>query len=373
MGIVCRLQAWDFRNLRELDLPLGHGITLLLGPNGQGKTSVLEAAAYLGLLRSFRTQGIEELVRWGAQGFAVRGELADESTGDRETLAVRQGQRRCLQVNGKSVERASEFINRFLCVPLVPEDIGLVRGVSSGRRRFLDIAVAQQESGHVAALQRYREALAARNHLLRHGAPGQAGVLAAYEGLLVEHGARIEAARRAFVETLAAALGGVCDVLAGPGGAPLAVAYNSPGLPREGVTVPESALAEALRRALERNRERDARDGVTSAGPHRGDLLITLRGRPLAACGSEGECRLASLALRLAALAIARRRVGERRPVVALVDDVTGELDPARRRAFFLALTTADQTLITATQQPDELAGLVDAAYAVREGALTPL
>lgn len=373
MGILSRLQVWEFRNLRHLDLPLGRGMTLLLGRNGQGKSNVIEAICYLGLLRSFRTQGIGDLVRWGEDGFTLRGEFTGVEPGFPGSVGVTQGTKRQLQVDGVPVERASEFINQFLCVPLVPEDVELVKGPATVRRRFLDIAITQARPGYLQDLQQYRQALASRNLILRAPQRQGPGVLAAYEGLLVQHGSRIEAGRRAYVADLSARLGEVSRGLLEGQGPELAVSYLSPGLPRELEGASAAGLAEALQRALERSRERDEREGHTSVGPHRSDLALALGGRALAPFGSEGECRLGSLALRLAVLAIARRDLGSRRPVVALVDDVTGELDTRRRRAFFQALAPADQVVVTATAQPDELAGLIDAAYGVQDGVLSPL
>jgi len=373
MGTLSRLQVWEFRNLRHLDLPLGRGMTLLLGRNGQGKSNVIEAICYLGLLRSFRTQGVSDLVRWGAQDFTLRGEFTGVEPGSPASVGVAQGTKRYLQVDGAPVDRASEFIHQFLCVPLVPEDVELVKGPAAVRRRFLDIAITQSRPGYLQDLQQYRQALASRNLILRAPQRHGSGVMAAYEGLLVQHGSRIEAARRAYVRDLGARLSEVSGGLLEDGGPQLTVSYLSPGLPREGESITEAGLGEAIQWALERNRERDEREGHTSVGPHRSDLTITLGGRPLAAFGSEGECRLGSLALRLAVLAIARRDRGAGRPVVALVDDVTGELDAPRRRAFFQALAPADQVVVTATAQPDELAGLIDAAYGVHDGVLSSL
>jgi DNA replication and repair protein RecF len=371
MGTLSRLQGWNFRNLRHLDLPLERGITLLVGRNGQGKTNLLEAVCYLGLLRSFRTQRVADLRHWDAESFSLRGELTE--SGGSASVSVSQGARRYLQVDGQAVDRASDFINRFLCVPLVPEDVELVRGAAALRRRFLDIAVTQFQATYLHDLQQYCHALASRNLILRTPQRHGATVLAAYEALLVRHGARVEVARRLYVRDLDAQLGEASLRLLGADGVSLAASYASAGLPRDPGDTSEAGFAEALQRALDRNRERDARDGNTSVGPHRGDMAVTLGGRPLACFGSEGECRLASLALRLSALALARRSSGQAKAVVALVDDVTGELDGARRRAFFQALVAADQVLVTATAQPEELAGRVGAAYTVQEGVLARL
>jgi len=373
MGILSRLQVWEFRNLQQLDLPFGPGVTLLIGSNGQGKSNILEAVCYLGLLRSFRAQGVAELRRWGSPTFTVRGQVDAADAAQRLTLAVSQSDKRLLQVNGSPVERASDFINRFLCVPLVPEDLEMVKGPAAGRRRFLDVSISQRWPHYLAELQQYRAAVASRNLVLRQPAAYPASVLDAYEQQMVRHGARIEVVRRQYAAELRGELTGLSACLLGQDSEGFAVAYACPGVPKDSADAGEETLAQVLLRALQRNRDRDQRDGHTSTGPHRADLSVSLAGKALPAYGSEGECRLACLALRLAALAMARRGNSGNKAVVALVDDVLGELDPVRRRAFLEAVTRADQVLITATECPPELSGMAAAAYGVSKGQVAPL
>ncbi len=371
MGMLSRLQVWDFRNLRHLDMAPGEGVTVLIGDNGQGKSNVLEAICYLGWLRSFRTQGMAELKHWDASTFTLRAELGTGDPLQRLTLAVSQGEKRYLQVNGAPVERASDFINRFLCIPLVPEDLEMVKGTAAIRRRFLDTTISQRWPSYLGELQRYREAVSSRNLALRSPQQYPPTVLNAYEELVVRHGARLEWLRRKHVADLGEVLRNLSLQLLGHDRRSLALAYTCPGLGKEAPVDAEEALAAGLSEALWRNRERDGRDGHTSVGPHRADMAITLGGRALATSGSEGECRLACLALRLASLSMARQETTRSRTVVALVDDVIGELDAARRGAFFAVVRDADQVIVTATATPPELKGMVAATYRVQEGVVS--
>jgi DNA replication and repair protein RecF len=372
MGTLSRLQVWDFRNLRYVDMTPGRGITVLLGNNGQGKSNVLEALCYLGWLRSFRTQGIVELKRWGADCFTIRGEVADPDPLQRLTLAVSQGIKRYLHVDGTPVERASDFINRFLCIPLVPEDLEIVKGTATVRRRFLDSTICQRWPAYLTELQRYRAAVGARNQILRTPQRYPPNVLNAYEELIVRHGGRLECLRRQHVDDLCQALGELSVSLMGPTRPVFAVSYTCPGIQKAVAGDSAEGLSSLLGEALQRNRERDHREGHTSVGPHRADLAITLAGHALVTCGSEGECRLACLALRLASLSMARESARTGKTVVALVDDVIGELDAARRGAFFDVVRQADQVIVTATAIPAELAGLTAAIYRVQEGVVSP-
>lgn len=373
MGILSRLQAWDFRNLRHLDLSFGAGLTLLVGRNGQGKSNILEAICYLGLLRSFRTQTTAELRAWGAPGFSLRGEIRGDDDGPRRLLALSQSDRRVLQVDGKAVERASAFINGFLCVPLVPEDLELVKGPAAGRRRFIDVSISQYRAQYLGDLQNYRSAVGARNLILRRPEQYPGGVLEAYDEQVVRHGTCIESARRQYLSDLEVELKTLSGGLLDSQEEAFSLSYTCPGVSREASTQGDAAVAESLAQALRRSRERDQRDGHTSVGPHRADLALGLGTRALSSYGSEGECRLACLALRLAALGRARHGFGARRAVVALVDDVLGELDAVRRQAFLSAVTQADQIVLTATECTKELTAMAAATYSVRHGEVTPL
>jgi DNA replication and repair protein RecF len=370
-GTLSRLQVWDFRNLRRLDMAFVKGVTVLIGSNGQGKSNVLEAIFYLAGLRSFRTQGVAELRHWAAEAFTLRGEIGASDPRERLTVAVSQGAKRYLQLNGMAVERASDFINRFLCIPLVPEDMEMVKGAASVRRRFLDSTISQRWGPYLGELQRYREAVNSRNLALRSPQQYPASVLKAYEEVIVRHGARVEWLRREHVADLGETLRELSVRLLGGQRRVLAVSYACPGITKDSPVDSEDVLEAVLAEALWRNSERDRREGHTSVGPHRADLAITLNGRALGTCGSEGECRMACLALRLASLDRARQEASTTRAVVALVDDVIGELDSPRRGAFLEAVQQADQVIVTATATPLELVGRAAATYCVQEGVVS--
>lgn len=362
-----RLQLRDFRNYAALDLELEPGISVFAGANGQGKTNILEAVCYLGLLRSFRTLRNDDLRRTGARGFTVEGEL---ELGNRRPLRLAVGHqedRRHLSLNHLAVARVSEFIGQFLCVPFVPEDAEMLGGAASERRRFLDISLCQSRPPYLVALQRYLAALKARNAILRRRHPHpQPGFLQAYDTLLVREGTTLIHERHEFIGRLNAALEQLSPQFFHDGRQ--IRLRHACTIAKDPGTEADDALAAKFAEALKSRLPRDLEEGHTRCGPHRDDLEVELGGRPVAQFASGGERRIAALALRLAALGILREeeeRFGGR-PVVLLLDDVFGELDEYRRSDFFAALRH-HQILVACTRTPPELEGQCQ-EYAVHAG-----
>ncbi len=373
MGTLSRLRLRHFRNYTSLDLGLAPGLNLIVGPNGQGKTNLIEAVCYLALLRSFRARRVTALRQWDADYFFVGGELLrGGSTGDgiRE-LGVGQGERRKLRLDGMPVAKASEFINQFICVTFVPEDIQLLRGAAKLRRRFLDILLSQLHSDYLLHLQRYVLAVRHRNAVLRQLHKYSQTALSAYDELVVRHGSRIALARWQLVHDMVAALEGISPLLYGASEMQLRVKLVSNVVPAQGDDVTLAAVTARYERALAKSATRDCEEGRTCSGPHRDDLRFILGGRDLTMFGSEGECRMACLALRLASLELVRGRDPDERGVVLLVDDVYGDLDTNRRRAFFDMVSGCGQVLLAGTQIPAELGQEADQCLQVSSGDVT--
>jgi DNA replication and repair protein RecF len=369
-SFLANLRLRTFRNYPELDAAFHPGTSLLVGRNGQGKSNVLEAVCYLALLRSFRTQSTAVLRQWGADGFSVEGELG--TTGDdpldRHSLKIQYGERRLLRFDGNPVDRASDFINQFHCVPLVPEDIDLVRGSSRERRRFVDILCSQLHPTYVRHLQSFNEAIRARNAILRAKDGFFPNALAGYDEVVLRHGAELEVLRATVTSWLVEQLAEISERLFVDSNGGVSVEYSSFWDEADEV----ERVRATYREALAKSRDRDLREGRTCVGPHLANLNIHLAGRPVARYGSEGECRLTAIALRLASLGVIRRNAVAERAVVLLVDDVFGELDTHRRTAFFSCVAEADQALITATEIPAELPTDGLRVFDVQAGELRP-
>ncbi len=351
--MLTQLKLLHFRNYERCEINFQPGVNILLGSNAQGKTNLLEAVYYLALLRSFRTTQISNLKQWQQDGFYLEGNCRYKD--DRIlTLSVSYGTERKLAVNGIPVHKTSEFITRFICTTFIPEDLEIVKGGAVLRRRFLDIALSQLSTSYLRDLQQYSNALRSRNIMLKQPGKYPRNTVTAYDFMLVEKGIEIEYARKKFVEKLNLALLEQSLLFFGERKV-LTVKYIS-GMAASGKLSPMAGddAKEIYREILQRNYERDCRDGCTRYGPHRSEMNCLLSGNHLGNFGSEGECRIAALALRFACLKIMQLEL-EQQDITLIVDDVLGELDQHHREVFLHQLEHCGQVLIASTEVPTEL------------------
>ena len=315
-----RVDIRDFRNIEraEMDIP-ADGIAIV-GDNGHGKTNLLEALAYLQLLRSLRGVRDRDLIRFGAPAFHIASRAA--GTAARQVgIGVDRAGRKRVSLDGVDTPRLTDALGAVPSVCFSPADVALIAGAPAERRRYLDIALALSSRRYLGALRHYRAALARRNAALRAAArPGaRSSSVSAWEPALAEHGAVLIEERRAWVTSGRAGFSERCAAIGEP--APMAITYESPL--SEAADVP-TALADALAKG----RDHDVRRGMTHAGPHRDDLAVTLRERDLRVVGSAGQQRTAAIALRLLEAATFRERGGVQ-PLL-LLDDPFAELDRER-------------------------------------------
>ncbi len=329
------------------------GVNIISGANAQGKTTLLEAVLFAATTKSHRTSADDELCRHGAEGFHVR--LDGARAAGPVTLEANwwRGAKR-FKVNGVAQTRLSDLLGRINVVFFSPDDMALVKGAASVRRRFLDMELSQIQPACLNALQQYRQALRQRNELLRAAAP-QSDLVEVWDVQLDRHGRVLMEARAEFIGELSALAGEMYHAVAG--GERLSVAYQ-PDVRDGDIT---SALA--------RHRASDLRQRMTTHGPHRDDLEILIDGKPARAFGSQGQQKTAVLALRLAEVGLMRRRTGEL-PVLML-DEVLAELDPDRARRLFAALPGGVQALVTTTSETPPAGCGADAAwFRMRGGSL---
>lgn len=336
-----RLWLTDFRSYREADVALAPGLTAILGANGEGKSNLLEAVGWLGGLRSFRGAPTEALVRVGAERAVVRGEAVRAGRSLLIECEVAPGGRSRIVVNRNPVRRARDGLDHLRAVVFSPDDLVLVKGGPSERRRYLDDLLVGLDPRLDARRSELDRILKQRSALLKQ-AGGRLGdevatTLEVWDSRLAAAGDAWADARADLVEVLAPEVANAYRDLAGAG--EVRLTYAPPWRP-DGLA---AALLDARRDELRR--------GVSLVGPHRDDLDVTLAGLPSRTHASQGEQRTLALALRLAA---ARRlAVAMETAPLLLLDDVFSELD-ARRSAALLAHLPPGQTVITTASELPE-------------------
>ena len=334
---VRHLWLTDFRNYEQVELEPAPGLTAVVGGNGQGKSNLLEAVAWLATLSSFRGAPPEALVRRGAAHAVLRGSV---ETDGREALIEAElvpGGRNRVQVNRQRLQRSRDLLGTLRVTVFAPDDLVLVKGGPGERRRLLDDALVALHPRNDKLRADVDRILRQRNALLRQSGgrltAEVASTLDVWDARLAEAGEALVAARTELVDRLAPVVAKAYAEVAvdGPTAADVAVSY---------VPSWEGPLAAALAGA----RRDELRRGVTLVGPHRDDVSLVLDDLPARTHASQGEQRSLALALRLGTHEVVRAATGA--PPVLLLDDVFSELDPARSDAL-LAHLPPGQTLLT--------------------------
>ncbi len=337
---VSALSVRDFRNLARVDATLPPEGIAIVGENGQGKTSLLEAIAYLEQLRSARGARDRDLVRFDAPAFHVSATVHGPSGEVRLAAGADRAGRKKASRDGVELPRLIDALGALPSVLLAPRDVTMVSDGPAERRRFLDITLALTSPRYLRALRHYRAALERRNAALRDAARHRrdAAAAAVWEPALAEHGAVLVDERRAWVADHAAEFTRLCHAIGESGRAAMqyacTIADGARDDARDGARDDArdggsgATSREALGAALARGRELDLRRGATHAGPHRDDLALTLDGRDLRIVGSAGQQRTGAIALRL--LEAATQRACRATLPLLLLDDPFAELDNRR-------------------------------------------
>jgi DNA replication and repair protein RecF len=362
---VARLSLTDYRNYARAELELGPGATVLVGRNGQGKTNLVEAIGYLATLGSHRVTGDQALIRAGADAAIVRALLA---YGDRELLVElqlnRQGANRA-QLN-RSPVKTRELPRYAHSVLFAPEDLAIVRGEPSVRRRMLDELLVQRTPRLAGVMADYERVLRQRNSLLKSArarglAADKLTTLDIWDERLVALGSELIDQRLALVaelaDPLAAAYRSIVDADHAPGLRPLlSIDGADPDDDRDALEATERAAGGDTRtrftEALRLLRPKELERGVTLAGPHRDDVVLLLNNLPAKGYASHGESWSFALSLRLASAELLRRDSTTGDPVLVL-DDVFAELDRLRRERLAVAIGGFEQVLVTAAVLED--------------------
>ena len=364
------LSLTNFRNYSSLKLDLEAGPVVLYGSNAQGKSNFLEAVYLLATTKSLRAGLDREMIRWDSgdevlsvarlvgevhrRGDKVRLEIAMGS----ESLPGPTGQsdepspylRKQLKVNGVP-RRASDVVGQLNAVLFTTQDVDLVSGSPSVRRRYLDITNSQVDRAYLRALQRYTKILTQRNSLLRLIREGSANrdELRVWNEQMVDEGSQLLFQRKQMIEEIAL-LAQVIHSELSASEEDLRIVYlpNPPGLQKGGVDWSSAeGLKEVFHQELAARQDREVVQGISVTGPHRDDLQFLVNGTDMAMYGSRGQQRTIVAAVKLAEANFLVRRTGE--DPVLLLDDILSELDESRRKQVLDSALTNQQTILTTT------------------------
>ena len=405
---LTHLAVTDFRSYSSAELVLAPGVTTLIGLNGQGKTNLVEAAGYLATLGSHRVSGDAPLVRFGAQQAVIRGAVVRSGRETLIELEINTGRpsgRNRARLNRSPVPRPREVLGTLRTVLFAPEDLGLVKGDPSERRRFLDELLVARQPRWAGVRADYDKVLKQRNALLKSAAPalrrGARRVPSPSTGLstdivdnsegngatasdslltalhtldvwnshLARVGAQLLYARLRLMRDLAGYLTTSYDEVSASQ-SDVRMAYRSSlreemaGAIAQGVVPEMDELHDELLASLEAVRPSEIERGISLVGPHRDDMVLTLGQLPAKGYASHGESWSFALGLRLAAYQLLRHDLGE--DPVLILDDVFAELDSGRRERLATLITDCEQVLITAAVPEDVPSALSDSGMTYR-------
>lgn len=349
--MLAELQLRNFRCFESLRVELAPGFNFLLGRNGQGKTSILEAACVLLRLQSQRSSTLGPVTRFGESSFGVSGRMENHQLEFRYSAL-----RRKVSIDDVEQRTLGEYLSLARVVSLANTDIELVRGGSDSRRRYLDFLGSQIDPLYRPSLRAYERALRSRNALLKSAQP-RLREIAAYDQPLLEHGTKLGTMRAALVERLGPLAADAHRQVSGVG---------------ENLELRFAPGNEAdFARHLHDSRSQELRLRQTIVGPHRDDIELLVQGKKAPQFASEGQQRTVALALKIAQANLFAEE--EEEPPLLLIDDIFGELDPIRRNALLTHLPADAQKLVTATTMQwseDKLEGPV---FELRDRRLTPV
>ena len=362
----------DFRSYPHLEVALEPGVTAFVGPNGQGKTNLVEAVVYLSTLSSHRVATDAPLVRRGAERAIVRADVVREDRSLQIEVEITNGRANKARINRSPVPRTREILGILRTVIFAPEDLALVKGDPSERRRFLDDLLVQRHPRLAGVRADYERVLKQRNALLKSAGAARRSnpdemqrTLEVWDEQVASLGAEMTTARYELVELLRPRAAAAYAELIEDGDT-VGMAYAASA--GEGSLGDVAAVREALLERMAERRKEELDRGITLVGPHRDDVVLTLGDGPVKGYASHGESWSAALALRLAAYDLITSESGA--PVLIL-DDVFAELDTSRRAHLAARVADAPQVLLTAAVPEDVPDALHGAWFDVREGLVT--
>lgn len=330
----------DFRNVEFAEIGFGGACAWINGANAQGKTNLLEAVAFVGTLRSFRTSSPEVMLRRGAKSAGILAQV--EIGAGVSDIELSFGAEKSTLVDGENVAKISDYFGRFPTLAITNEDVKLLRGAPEIRRRDVDMFVSSIDSGYFDVLRRYHRALLQRNKLLKEDSPDPA-LFDAFENEMALSAFEVLQTRKERLGELGEIASEKYRAIAGET-AESATLNLKPSYDADSV--------DGFRELFRACREADFERRFTQKGVHRDDYRIFIDDKDAKLYASEGQQKSAAIAIRLAQFELAKKRL--RTEPLMLCDDILGELDAARRGAFWQCVSPTAQVIATSTDSPPE-------------------
>ncbi|WP_281883258.1 DNA replication/repair protein RecF [Paenibacillus sp. YYML68] len=340
-----KISIENYRNYEHLELSTDAKVNIIVGPNAQGKTNLLESIFVLALTKSHRTNQDKELIRWNEKSARLHAEIDKRYGSLQLDLTISQQGKRA-KVNGLEQRKLSNFIGSLNVVMFAPEDLEIVKGSPAVRRRFLDMEIGQVQPSYLYDLSQYNKVLVQRNNYLKQmfQAQSQAAMLDVWNEQLVQFGIKIIKKRQSFIKKLQAWAEKIHAGITN-GQELLKIEYDSTLAAAEGQD--EAVLFDQFMIKLSKVKDQEFRRGVTLVGPHRDDLRFFINEKEVQTFGSQGQQRTTALSLKLAEIELICEEVGEY-PIL-LLDDVLSELDQYRQTQLIDTFQRKVQTFITTT------------------------
>ncbi|HBT19788.1 MAG TPA: DNA replication/repair protein RecF [Peptococcaceae bacterium] len=336
-----KLSLINFRNFLNEEAEFGNFINLFIGKNAQGKTNLLESIYCCSFGKSFRTKRDKDLVNYNSSYYSIRAWVESlEGSFEVKLTYDRNREAKEAYINGIKCKNLSQMIGKIKIVIFYPDHLFIVKGSPAARRKYLDGQMILGIPTYYHYFSRYQNILRNRNTLLKDVKNTDIWV---WEEQLARYGAKIIIQRMKVVEILSRIVSEIYSCLT-EGQWVLKMEYKA-SLKNASILMEEEEIKKAFLRELEKNRDRDRKLGFTTVGPHRDDISFFLNGKPIRDFGSQGQQRLAVLALKLAEAEFIKKNTGE--SPILLLDDVMSELDAEKRRLFFQMLSSS-QAFITA-------------------------
>jgi DNA replication and repair protein RecF len=346
--MINKLWLNNFRNYSNQKIAFKSNIIAFVGTNGQGKSNLIEAIFFVSMLRSFRTTRIADLKTIGSNGFSLGIEYNNHSWKRKLEIDYRKTGNRKLLIDELPVNKSSDFIRQIRSVVFSPDDISIVQGQSGLRRRFVDMLISVNEPSYMNALHDYNRALRSRNAVLRNNKT-DIKLTMAFEPILAQLSCFIINKRIKYSELLENEVISLLQHFFKGDGLFNFIYKNSAG----------AVSVEQLLNNFNLNRQREQRKGFTLSGPHLDDFELYFKNIQLRYFGSTGQCRLISLCLKMAQINLLLKNDSKKDNLIALVDDVYGNLDNRIKELFMEVINQTGQIFHTFTNddKSNQIAG----------------